>query len=91
MCEDLWAGDIAHRLTPVRVFAWAGLLNSWDVLVPELGSIGETVQEPLFLCPHDLSHLRWHSLNPVNWVHASKSADSKGPKRPSVWLVDPAV
>lgn len=90
-CGDLWAGDATHGLTPVHVFTWVGLLNSWNVLVTELGTVGETVQEPLFLCSHGLSQLRWHSLNPVDWVDAPKSADCKGPKRPSVWLVDATV
>ena len=54
-CGDLWAGDAAHCLTPIRVFPWAEILNSWNVLVTELGTVGETVQEPLFLCPHGLS------------------------------------
>ena len=80
-CGDVWAGDAAHCLTPIRVLPWAELLNSWNVLVTELGTVGETLQVPLFLCSHGLSSGGIHRTLLIGWMPQSQQTAKvlKGP------------
>lgn len=64
------------------------MLSSYDDLGTMLGTVGETVEQPLFLCHHGLGQLRLHSLNPVDWVDVPVSTGLEDSKRSSIWFVD---